>query len=79
MLAPVLGGAMMPKCLLCGVAYIAGGAALFGTGPELCGETSGDGAATLFAPLAGALLGAGFAVWRHVRRSRASPPGHSLD
>jgi hypothetical protein len=71
-LAPVLGGAIAPKCLLCAAAYIASGAALFGSRAELCGDAEDRGAAMLFVPLAGAALGAGFAAWRHVRRSRAS-------
>lgn len=78
-LAPVLGGAVMPKCLLCAAAYTAGGAALFGTRPELCGEAGGSDAVAFLAPLAGAMIGAAFAVWRQVRRPHASPRRRALD
>ncbi len=78
-LALVLGGAVAPKCLLCAAAYTVGGAALFGARPELCGEAGGSGDAAFLAPLASALLGASFAAWRQIRRSRASPRGHALD
>lgn len=77
-LAPVLGGAVMPKCLLCAAAYAGGGAALLGIGPELCGDDGRNGAAWLVPPLIGATLGAGVAVWRRRRRPK-STRCHALD
>lgn len=75
----MLGGAVMPKCLLCAAAYVGGGAALAGIGPELCGDDSRNGAALLLPPLIGATLGASVAVWRQVRRPHASPRRRALD
>jgi hypothetical protein len=77
-LAPVLAGAIAPKCLLCVAAYIGGGAALFGLRPELCGASSSS-AMTFLPPLAGAALGASIAAWRHRRRPPASPSPRALD
>lgn len=78
-LAPVLVGAVAPKCLLCAAGYIAGGAALFGLRLELCGAGRSGSAVTFLPSLAGAILGASFVAWRRVRRSRASARLQTLD
>lgn len=61
---PVLGLLLMPKCVLCVLAYAAGGALVGASGRELCGAPGANPLASLAPWLGGGAVAAVFLLWR---------------